>query len=73
MTYTSKAVTNRIVATSRVAVKIKDNYYTIEYLEERSIPDNPDIDLDKERLLLFDAVNNTVDTQIADIVKSFKK
>ena len=71
--YTSKAIVTKIQATSRVAIKIRDNYYTVEYLEERMIPDVPDIDLDAERTMLFNAVNAEVDRQAEDIVKSFQK
>jgi hypothetical protein len=73
MGYESKATVTKISATSRVAVKIRDNFYTIEYSEERSIPDVEGVDMDKERQMLFDDVNATVDDQVEDIVKSFKK
>lgn len=72
--YVSKAIPTKIMATSRVALKIKDNYYTVEYSEERSInPDDDSVDMEKERELLFDAVNNVVDEQAADIVNTFRK
>lgn len=71
--YESKAQITKISATSRVAVKIKDNYYTIEYAEERTIPNIPDVNMEIERAILFEDVNNTVDRQIADIAKTFKK
>ena len=70
--YESKAKTTKIVATSRAAVKIKDNYYTIEYSEERSVPDIEDVDLSQERKILWDEVNTVVDDQIASIVETFK-
>jgi len=69
--YVSKAEIHRIVATSRASVKIKDSYYTLEYQEERIFPDrfdNDDIDIDKERQILWDEVNNQVDQQISDTV-----
>jgi len=69
--YESKAIITSITATSRASVKIKDNFYTIEYAEERLIPDLEDIDVEEERNLLWDTVNNEVDTQIADILKTF--
>ena len=71
--YETKATVTKISATSRVAVKIRDNFYTIEYSEERSIPDVEGVDMKKERQMLFDDVNATVDDQVEDIVKSFKK
>ena len=54
----AKAVTTSIKATSRVAIKIKDNYYTVEFTEERAE--------------LWDAVNTSVDEQCEQILKTFK-
>lgn len=73
MSYESKAVVTTIKATSRVALKIRDNYFTIEYSEERSIPEDVDIDIDYERSLLFDDVNSIVDNQMSDIQATFRK
>ena len=73
MAYESKAIVTKINATSRVAIKIRDNFYTVEYSEERSIPDVEGIDVEQERLLLFDAVNGVVDAQAEDIIKTFQK
>ena len=70
--YESKAKTTKIVATSRAAIKIKDSYYTVEYSEERSIPDVEDIDLSQERKILWDEVNAVVDDQCASIIETFK-
>ena len=69
--YVSKAHSTKITATSRCAVKIKDNYYTIEASEERSITDSENADMNKEWALLFDSINKVVDTQIEDIYKEF--
>lgn len=73
MAYEVKGFTTKITATSRVAIKIKDNYYTVECSEERAIPDVDGVDIEKERQALFDSVNATVDEQIADIYDTFKK
>lgn len=70
--YESKAVVTKITATSRVAIKIRDNYYTVEYSEERAITDIEGVDVEAERVALFDAVNNIVDTQAEDIIKTFQ-
>ena len=70
--YESKAKVVSIKATSRAAVKIRDNYYTIEYTEERSIPDLDGVNMDEERSILWTDVNATVDNQIEEIVKTFK-
>lgn len=71
--YESKAITTQISATSRASVKVRDNYYTVEYTEERTIPQIDDVDIAKEREILWDCVNNEVDNQIEDIIKSFAK
>lgn len=71
--YESKAVVSKITATSRMSVKIHDNFYTLEYSEERLITDNPDIDVEKERKLLWDKVNSEVDNQIEDVYKLYQK
>ena len=73
MAYEVKGVPTKITATSRVAIKIKDNYYTVECSEERAIPDVEGVDIDKERQALFDDVNATVDGQIEDIYNTFNK
>jgi hypothetical protein len=70
--YEPKAKTNSIKATSRASVNIKNNYYTVEYSEERVIPELPDIDIEQEKSYLWDAVNKQCDDQIEEIVKSFK-
>ena len=70
--YESKAKVTKITATSRVAIKVRDNYYTTEYSEERTIPDIEGVDIEEERKILFDEVNNIVDTQCEEIIKSFK-
>ena len=67
--YTSKAITTTIRATSRVSAKIGDDFYTLEFSEERTIPDVEGINLEEERNLLWDDVNYTVDTQLDDTIK----
>ena len=67
--YTPKAIVTEITATSRVAIKVRDNYYTVEYSEKRAIPDVEGIDVEAERIALFDAVNGIVDAQAEDIIR----
>ena len=67
----SMAITTSIKATSRVAIKIKDNFYTVEFSEERLIPDKS-ADMEFERQVLWDDVNTCVDNQCAEILKTFK-
>lgn len=69
-TYESKAVITSIRATSRASIKIKDSYFTVEYSEERIIPDIDGIDIEKEREILWDTVNDECDNQIELIAKS---
>ena len=71
--YTRKAITTQIRATSRASVKVRDNYYTVEYSEERTIPDIEGVNLEEEKRILWDDVNGEVDAQIDDIIKSFAK
>lgn len=70
--YESKAIVTSITATSRASVKIKDSFYTVEYSEERLLPDIEDIDIEEERSLLWDTVNAECDAQINDIYEAFK-
>ena len=67
------ARTTTIKATSRVALKIRDNFFTVEYSEERTIPDGIEVDLDAEREELFADVNAVVDNQMIEIQDTFRK
>lgn len=69
--YESKAITTTIRATSRASVKVKDNFYTVEYCEERSVPE--DCNIEEERKLLWDDCNAEVDNQIQEIMNTFRK
>lgn len=68
----SKAVVTTIKATSRASIHIKDNFYTVEYSEERSIPDIDGVDLDLEREALWSDTNKVVDNQCEEIIKTFR-
>lgn len=70
--YESKAIITSIKATSRASVKIGDSYYTLEYCEERIIPDVDDIDIATERELLWNTVNAEVDNQIEATIQAVK-
>ena len=69
--YTSKAKINSIKATSRISLKVNETFYTLEYCEERLIPD--DADIEQERKLLWDTVNIEVDKQAEDVQSMYKK
>jgi len=71
--YESKAKISTIRATSRASVKVRDNFYTVEYCEERTLPTDIECDIEQERELLWNTVNDEVDRQIEDILKSFAK
>ena len=73
MEYEIKAITKTIKATSRASVKVGESYYTVEYSEERIIPDIEGIDIEKERQFLWEDINAECDNQIEDILKTFKK
>ena len=73
MAYESKAIIKTIKATSRASVKVGESYYTVEYSEERIIPDIEGVNIEAERQLLWDDVNAECDNQISDILKTFKK
>ena len=84
-----QAIPTTIKATSRASVKIGDNYFTVEYSEERMIPQVEEIqstdiqgnktskiivaDIEKERADLWDTVNSECDNQIDIIQDYFKK
>lgn len=71
MSYEVKGIPTKITATSRCAIKIKDNYYTIELSEERKLPE-ADVDIDAEYKALFNSVNDEVDRQMQEILQTFK-
>ena len=66
----SVGVTTAIRITSRASIKVKDSFYTIEYCEERSIPEGAD--LEEERADLWGVCNSEVDNQLEDIIKMSK-
>lgn len=67
--YISKAIPTKITATSRIALKVRDNFYTVEYSEERTLPaEATDVDIAQERNLLWQTTNDMVDNQAQDIL-----
>lgn len=72
MSYEIKGVPTKITATSRSSIHIKENYYTIEASEERTMPESEGIDVEKEFDALFNEVNDVVDKQVKEIVDTFK-
>jgi hypothetical protein len=70
--YESKATITTIKANSKVTLKIRDNFFSVEYSEERTIPDVDGVDIEAERKCLFDDVNAIVDEQANEIRQTFK-
>lgn len=71
--YVSKCKTKTISATSRASIKVGDSFYTLEFTEERTVPQTSGVDLVKEKDALWDEVNSQVDKQIEDVLRTFKK
>ena len=71
--YESKAITTTIRAESKVTLKIRDNFYSVTFTEERTIPDVEGVDIESERSILFDDVNKIVDDQATEIIETFTK
>ena len=62
--YVPLGIPTKITALSRNSVKLKEDYYTFEAIEERTFPENATgIDLEKEWKAIFDSVNSIVDFQ----------
>ncbi len=70
MAYEVKGRTTKITATSRCAIKIKDNYYTLELSEERVMPEETEVNLNREYEAIFNSINNEIDNQMQDILDS---
>lgn len=65
--YESKAMTRSIKFTSRMSVKIRDTYYTVEACEERVLPEDGSALVDKERALLWNTVHGECEDQVQAI------
>ena len=60
-----------IRATSRISTKLKDDFYTFEYCEERQIEDGDDVEQAREEL--WTTCHEEVDTQVEEIIKIVRK
>lgn len=69
--YEVKGRPTKIAYTSRTAIKVRDNYCTVEATEERSIDIQDDVDMQEEFKALCDEVNEVVDIQAEQAVKAF--
>ena len=70
--YESKAKVVSIKATSRASIKYRDSFYTLEYTEERVIPDIEGVDIEEERAILWSVVNTEVDVQVEETLKALQ-
>jgi len=73
-----KVQTTAIRATSRASVKIRDNYFTVEYSEERTITYDPEEAVDEtvlnnERQKLWDDCNDEIYNQISEIRENARR
>lgn len=56
-----------------MSIKVKESFFTVEYCEERTIPQVEGVDIEEERYMLWDKVNSETDKQIDEIIDSFAK
>lgn len=70
--YTPKAVPTVIAATTSTTLKLRDNYFKVEVHEERSVPADSDVDMNREWEFLFDELNSICDEQAEEIIKNFR-
>lgn len=69
-----KTKTTKISYSSKITLKIRDSFYSIEYGEEREIEgEGTDNELIELRQQLVDDVNGVVDEQAEEIVETFSK
>lgn len=66
--YKIQGKTKTISAMSRQSISYRGNYYTFEYSEERELPINANINLDKEKEALWYSVNFEIDKQVNDMI-----
>jgi hypothetical protein len=73
MSYESKAKIVTISGTSKATVQVNNNYYSFSYSEERALPENDDtVNIEQERELLWNTLNEEVDKQVEQIVKLYQ-
>ena len=64
--------TVEIRADSSATVEINKKWFKVSYGETRIINNPQAVDMNEERQKIWDTVNGEVDTQIQDIMESFK-
>jgi hypothetical protein len=63
-----KTYTSEFTVENSATVKIKDNYYKFQYSETKTLL--PGTNVEEERKKLIDRVNQTIDTQISELLDS---
>jgi hypothetical protein len=73
--YESLGECESIQATSRISAKLHDTFYTFEFVKKVNFPQNvrDKINLNKEKDILWNEVNEEVDNQIQFIFDENKK
>ena len=67
-----EARTSIIRATNRMSLKIRDNFFTVEWCEERTIPEGmTDEEVAKERAKLWDICVQECERQCEDIQQTY--
>ena len=70
--YQVKATTTSISAHVKITLKVRDNFVSVEGIEERSVPTDVDVNVGKEWDALWDSVYATCDEELALILKDMK-
>ena len=70
--YVPKAKTTTISAHVKMTLKVRDNFISVEGAEERSVPDEEDVNVGKEWDALWDSVFSTCDEEMALILQDMK-
>lgn len=66
------ARTTTIRATNRMSLKIKDNFFTVEWCEERTLPEDvTNEELADERKKLWDICVRECENQVQEIVRVY--
>lgn len=67
----AKGIPTKISAVSRISIKIKDNFYTLEASEERQLPEG-ELNMEEEFTALFNEINDMIDKQAEEVKQTFK-
>ena len=70
--FVSKTLPLTIGAKSGISKEINGMWYKFEAWEEREVPANTEVDLEQEKRALFDKLNQDIDKQVMDVIKSMK-